>query len=285
MTLSRLRAGLQARGHIVHVIRTGQPSSENGETLAASFEWPGYKEVRMGLPENFKLWDRWKRKRPDAIYVATESMLGISAVETAHSMGIAVATGFHTNFQEYFEQYYFKALNPIVAKYLKNFHSKSNMTLAPSQEVIDMLNDMGILHTRLMDRGVDTELYQPSKRDESLRAEWGAGPDSRVLIAVGRVATEKNLPVAIRAYRELLKKDPSTKLVLVGDGPIRESLQEENPDVIFAGMQQGEDLARHYASSDILLFPSETETFGNVTLEGLANGLICVGYNLSLIHI
>ncbi len=279
MTLSRLRAGLQERGHLVHVIRTGEICPNNGETQASSLGWPGYKEVRLGLPENFKLWDRWKRKRPDAIYIAIESMLGASAMETAKVMGIPVVTGFHTNFQEYVEQYYFKGLNAMATNYLKNFHNKADITLAPSQEVVDMLLDLGIKHARLMDRGVDTELYHPQKRSDELRAQWGVGKDDKVLITVGRVATEKNLTLAIRAYRAILKQSPNTKLVLVGDGPIREELEADNPDVIFAGMLVGEDLAVHYASSDILLFPSETETFGNVTLEGLANGLICVAYN------
>ena len=130
-----------------------------------------------------------------------------------------------------------------------------------------------------MGRGVDTELFSPKKRSAALRKEWGAGATTPVAMVVGRVAPEKNLELAMKAFERMREFDESLVAVVVGDGPLRKALAQKFPWVQFAGMRQGEDLARHYASADILVFPSETETFGNVTLEGMASGLVTVSYD------
>jgi len=103
-------------------------------------------------------------------------------------------------------------------------------------------------------------------------------------IYVGRVAPEKNLGLAVAAYRAMQQCNTSTKLIVVGDGPLRAPLQKAHPDLIFYGVQTGDQLARHYASADVFLFPSETETFGNVTLEAMASGLVVVAYNYAAAH-
>jgi UDP-2,3-diacylglucosamine pyrophosphatase LpxH/glycosyltransferase involved in cell wall biosynthesis len=278
MTLGRLCDGLRRRGHLVHVIRTGEGGGR-GETVAASVPLPGYKEVRVGLPGSFKLRKRWTKRRPDAIYVATESPLGISALKTANALEIPVATGFHTNFHQYMEQYRLGGLQPAAMAYLKKVHSRANLTMAPTRDVVDMLLREGFQNVRLLGRGVDTELFHPAKRDTALRASWGARDGSPVAIIVGRVAAEKNLPFAMECFRKMRERLPDLACVVVGDGPLREKLQGEHSFVHFAGVQTGEDLARHYASADILLFPSETETFGNVLLEGMASGLVTVSHD------
>ena len=278
MTLGRLCDGLRRRGHLVHVIRTGEGGGR-GETVAASVPLPGYKEVRVGLPGSFKLRKRWTKRRPDAIYVATESPLGISALKTANALEIPVATGFHTNFHQYMEQYRLGGLQPAAMAYLKKVHSRANLTMAPTRDVVDMLLREGFQNVRLLGRGVDTELFRPAKRDMALRASWGARDGSPVAIIVGRVAAEKNLPFAMECFRKMRERVPDLACVVVGDGPLREKLQGEHSFVHFVGVQTGEDLARHYASADILLFPSETETFGNVLLEGMASGLVTVSHD------
>jgi UDP-2,3-diacylglucosamine pyrophosphatase LpxH/glycosyltransferase involved in cell wall biosynthesis len=277
MTLGRLSAGLISSGHRVTVICSGDQSTSS--TSIAAIPLPGYKEVRIGLPGPFKLRKRWLKKRPDVIYVATESPLGISAVSVASGLGIPVTTGFHTNFHEYMEQYKLKALQPAAMSYLRHIHSRAHATMAPSQEVIDMLLREGIKHTHLLGRGVDTQLFSPARRDEALRAIWDAAPDAPVFLIVGRVAAEKNIPLAMRAFEAVHQANPRARFVVVGDGPVREAWQKAQPWVHFAGMQRGEDLGRHYASADVLLFPSETETFGNVILEGMASGLVTIAYD------
>lgn len=278
MTLGRLCDGLRRKGHLVHVIRTGEAGGK-GETIAASLPLPGYKEVRVGLPGSFKLRKRWLKRRPDAIYVATESPLGSSAIKTANSMEIPVATGFHTNFHQYMEQYRLGGLQPAAMNYLRKVHNRADLTMAPTSDVVDMLTREGFENVRLLGRGVDTQLFHPAKRDSSLRAEWGVRDESPVAIIVGRVAAEKNLNFAMDCLRKMRERVPDLCCVVVGDGPLREKLASDHSFVRFVGVQTGEALARHYASSDILLFPSETETFGNVLLEGMASGLITVSHN------
>lgn len=277
MTLGRLSEGLRKRGHRVHVIRTG--AGKRGETIAKSIPLPGYKEVRVGLPGPFKLRKRWLKKRPDAIYVATESPLGKSAVKAARALGIPVASGFHTNFHEYMERYSLRGLQPVAMAYLKKFHDKTDCTLAPCPELVKRLRNEGFHNVHLLGRGVDTGLFHPAKRSQALRAEWGATPGSRVALVVGRVAAEKNLDLAVSSFEAMRKSMPDLQCVMVGDGPLRQKISAKHPWIHFAGMQLGEDLATHYASSDILLFPSETETFGNVVLEGMASGLTTVSYD------
>ena len=278
MTLGRLTEGLKKRGHKVHVIHTGATAGP-GESCSSAVALPGYKEVRVGLPEPFKLRARWLKKRPDAIYVATESPLGKSALKAANALGIPVASGFHTNFHQYMERYRMGGLQSVAMAYLKRFHRRADCTLTPSQDTVDKLLAEGFANVYLLGRGVDTELYSPEKRCETLRASWGARPGSPVAIIVGRVAAEKNFDLAMTAFEKMRQAVPDLRCVVVGDGPLREKLMGKFPWVCFAGTQLGEDLAKHYASADVLLFPSETETFGNVLLESMASGLVTVSYD------
>jgi UDP-2,3-diacylglucosamine pyrophosphatase LpxH/glycosyltransferase involved in cell wall biosynthesis len=277
MTLGRLSDGLRQRGHRIHVIRTGE--GKQGETVAASVPLPGYRGVRVGLPGPIKLRKRWLRRRPDVIYVATESPLGKSALKAAKALGIPVATGFHTNFHEYMDRYSLGGLQPLAMAYLKRFHARANCTLAPSPELVERLRSEGFQEVYLLGRGVDTALFDPVKRCELLRGTWGSGPGAPVAMVVGRVAAEKNLDLAMAAFSEMRRSVPDLQCVVVGDGPVRAKLASTHPWIHFAGVRLGEDLARHYASADILLFPSETETFGNVVLEGMASGLVTVSYD------
>ena len=278
MTLGRLTDGLKQRGHRVHVIHTGE-FAKPGETCSASVPLPGYKEVRVGLPELFKLRARWMKKRPDAIYVATESPLGKSALKAANALGIPVASGFHTNFHQYMEQYRMGGLQPVAMAYLRRFHQRADCTLTPSQDVVDKLLAEGFTNVHVLGRGVDTELYAPGKRCEALRSAWGARPGAPVAVIVGRVAAEKNFELAMTAFEQMRQAVPDMQCVVIGDGPLREKLADRYAWVHFAGVQLGEDLAKHYASADVLLFPSETETFGNVLLESMASGLATVSYD------
>lgn len=291
MTLGRLVAGLRSGGHIVHVFcsRSKDELIEVGsETSVRSMRMPGYSEVKIGMPSPLKLRKRWAKKRPDAVYVATESPLGLSALRAAKSLGIPCISGFHTNFHEYMERYRLGKLGTATMSWLRKVHNLADMTLTPSREVQTMLCGHGFENVNLLGRGTDTQLFHPDKRSEDLRLKWGAVDGAPVAISVGRVAAEKNLDVTIEAFQRMRERDPRTQCVIVGAGPLLDGLEASHPWIHFAGMQKGDDLAAHYASADIMIFPSETETFGNVVLEGMASGLICIAYNYAagalLIH-
>ena len=164
-------------------------------------------------------------------------------------------------------------------RYLRWFHNQTERTLVSNEELRVQLQDVGFCNVGIIERGVDSQLFTPQRRCTELRQEWGLSEDDLALIYVGRIAAEKNLAVAVEAYRAIKRFNDRIKFVLVGDGPQRQSLQRENPDLIFAGMRMGEELGKYYASADVFLFPSETETFGNVTLEAMASGLAVVAYN------
>lgn len=213
------------------------------------------------------------------VYVATEGPLGWSAVRLARRLGIPVFSGFHTNFHSYARHYRVGWLRPLILRYLHRFHNRTTGTLVANVELRDHLQAMGVHNVRLLGRGVDSQLFTPARRCAALRAEWGVAPAELVVLYVGRLAPEKNLGLAIEAYRAMQRRGNARRFVLVGDGPLQAALRKKHPDLIFCGLCTGEELARRYASADVFLFASETETFGNVTLEAMASGLGVVAYD------
>ncbi|HEX7816911.1 glycosyltransferase family 1 protein [Dyella sp.] len=283
LTVHSLAAGLAAQGHHIDLIRPRQATGFNDEAGIETLQvrgaaLPRYPGLRFGLPATSRLRDRWTENRPDAIYIATEGPLGWSALRTATQLGIPVATGFHTRFDTYASHYGVGFLTSAVRGYLRRFHNRSAATLVPTTALAKELAGLGVTTARLLRRAVDTQLFHPMHRDPVLRASWNASDNAPVVLYVGRIAPEKNLDLAVRSFRALQKVAPDARYVWVGDGPAREALQRENPDFIFAGMQRGDALSRHYASADLFIFPSLSETFGNVILEALAAGLPVVAY-------
>lgn len=278
-TLERLVNGLRDRGHSVDIIRPAVLACDDEGLRVPSVGLPGYKEVRFGFPMKLILQSRWFKNRPDVIYVATETPLGASAISAARVLGIPVASGFHTNFQQYVAHYQMPLLEKATLKYLRRLHNRSSCTFVPSRDVIDDLDAKGFENLQLLPKGVDTRLFSPKKRSAALRREWGASERSLVGLYVGRMAAEKNLPLVVEAFLEIQKRFPDFRGVLVGDGPKLAEVRKQHPQFIYAGVRRGEDLAEHYASADLFLFPSITETFGNVTMEALASGLAVVAYD------
>jgi glycosyltransferase involved in cell wall biosynthesis len=215
----------------------------------------------------------------EVLYVATETPLGIAAIRAAKKLGVPVVSGFHTNFQTYLEKYRLPGLETVAKTLLRTLHNQTARTLTPSEDTAEVLRSWGIANVGVLGRGVDTELFHPGKRDEALRASWGAGPDTLVAMYVGRLAAEKNLPLTAQALVAMQAVNKEVVGVFVGDGPRAKALEVEHPGFVYAGSRVGEDLARHYASADVFVFPSETETFGNVVLEAMASGLAVVAYD------
>jgi glycosyltransferase involved in cell wall biosynthesis len=151
--------------------------------------------------------------------------------------------------------------------------------MVPTNELKRTLAENGFLNLKVVARGVDTQLFNQRKRDSYLRSTWGANDQTKVLISVGRMAPEKNLEQVLNAFEALRWMNDKIKLVMVGDGPLREQYQQRFPDIIFPGMLSQKDLSVYYASSDLFVFPSQTETFGNVTLEALASGIPVLAFD------
>ncbi len=282
LTAERFVRGLRARGHAVELVRPRQPHESMCDTRS---EWrspgipiPMYPDLRIGLPLISRLTRRWKVSPPDLVHVATEGPLGWAAIRAARARGIPVTSDFRTNFDQYSEHYGFGWLRSAVGCYLKYFHNATDRTFVPTPAVDKALTQQGLQRTEVVGRGVDAEDFSPLHASAELRASWGADESTPVLLAVGRLASEKNVPLAFRGFDAVRARLPTAKFVVVGDGPLRKKLARAYPDAIFAGTQRGAALAQHYASADIFLFPSLTETFGNVTLEALASGLLVVAF-------
>lgn len=285
-TLGRLVDGLRGRGHRVQLIRPRQevdqqPAGESDLLLTRGWPLPGYPGLQWGQSSLHKLLRRWKRQRPDVLYIATEGPLGLSALRAARRLAIPVVSGFHTNFQQYTGHYGFGLLTRAMTNYLRWFHNRTQLTLVPSigQQVELQRRDFERL--ALLARGVDSQLFHPRRRSDALRESWGLGADDLAVVHVGRLAAEKNLGLLVKAFHALQRAQPQRRmrLILVGDGPLRSNLQAQLPEALFCGLQRGEALAEHYASGDLFLFPSLSETFGNVVLEALASSLGVVAFD------
>lgn len=286
MTVGRIVKGLIHRGHSVQVIRPKQDwndhpqmSRQYEEVLAAGIAIPQYSGLKFGLPAKMKLVQVWKNNRPDIVHVVTEGPLGWSAVSAARKLKIPVTSSFHTNFHNYTKHYKLGFLKNTITGYLRKLHNNTLTTLVPTKSLAKELKRKKFKNLVVLSRGVDTQLFNPARRNASLRKNWGISEDTLAVIYVGRLAAEKNIDLVIKAYRAIHEKIPKSKLIIVGDGPLHDNIKESCKDAFFAGMRSGEDLASHYASADLFLFPSKTETFGNVTTEALASGLGVVAYD------
>lgn len=285
-TLARLCEGLRARGHYVELVRPRQSTEQglaNSSELLLCRGWPlpGYPGLQWGQSSMHKLLRRWQRKRPDVLYIATEGPLGLSALRAARRLGISAVSGFHTNFQQYTHNYGLGLLERLLTHYLRWFHNRTRLTLVPSASQRLQLERRGFERIELLSRGVDSQRFHPAKRCAVLRESWGLGDNDIALLHVGRLAAEKNLGLLARCTHALQAGYPQRriKLVIVGDGPQRAALEKQLPQAIFCGTRTGEDLAMHYACGDVFLFPSLSDTFGNVVLEALASGLGVVAYD------
>jgi glycosyltransferase involved in cell wall biosynthesis len=283
-TLQTLAEGLWRRGHQVEVVTTlaaapeGHPESIKRHVMG-SLPLPGYQGLRIGLATTWQMEALMNQMKPDVCYVATETPLGVASIRAAAKSGIPVVSGFHTNFQTYLENYHLPGLETVAQALLRTIHNQTARTLTPSVDTAANLQRWGIENVGVMGRGVDTSLFHPGRRSSELRSAWGANDTTPVAICVGRMAPEKNLPLAVRAFHLFQQIHPGAPCVFVGDGPRLKSLREEHPGFIFAGARRGEELASYYASADVFIFPSTSETFGNVVLEAMACGLLAVAYN------
>ncbi|HFJ9446784.1 glycosyltransferase family 1 protein [Bacillus tropicus] len=238
-----------------------------------------YPECRFSFPT-----PRIKREllsfKPDMIHIATPFNMGLCGLYYAKKLNIPVVGSYHTDFDAYLRYYKIEFLSNMLWNYLKWFHSHMQKNFVPSPETLHQLKHKGFQALSIWGRGVDCNLFHPAYNTEVFRKKYNITA-KYVLSYVGRIAPEKD----IDTLQNLIVKSAHTRndihWLIAGDGPLATSLREAVPKttVTFTGYLQGLDLAEAYACSNIMVFPSATETFGNVVLESLACGTPVIGAN------
>ena len=286
LTLNRLVKWLEAQGSEVMVFA---PDVENpaikayAGTLVPITSIPmivkGRQEYRIGvcLPKDAK--KKLEAFQPDIIHLATPDEAGKDGLKFAKKHNIPVVSTYHTHFTTYLKYYKLGFLVPAMWANLRKFYNKCEEIYVPSESMAEVLRaeGIGVENTlRIWERGVEPDKFNPQKRDLAWRRSLGIADEELVITFVSRVVWEKNLEMFRDVILKLEQNGIPHKSLVVGDGPARAELAEMLPKTLFVGHQSGNDLAKCYASSDIFFFPSETETFGNVTLEAMASGLPCL---------
>ncbi len=276
-TLAQLERQLADRGAELAIVHPDYGPSGAGSTrlVVRSVRMPFYPELRLPIPPFGATWRRVLAWRPDLIHVVTEATLGLSALRFARRRGIPVVSSFHTNFDQYTDHYGLGWSRGMIWRYLRWFHNQTTETYVPSRATIGDLEVRGFERLVLWPRGVDSTLFRPDRPGRAaLRARLGFGPDDVVIGHVGRLAAEKNIDDLAASLNAVLAARPSSRALIVGDGPARAELEEKlGNGAKFVGFLTGDDLADHYAAADLFAFASRTETFGNVVLEAMASGL------------
>jgi glycosyltransferase involved in cell wall biosynthesis len=282
LTLNRLVEYLERQGVEVLVVApvADVPAFEHCGTVipVPSVPLPVRSEYRLalGLPPDVQ--QRMAAFQPDIVHIAVPDILGYRALQVARRLKIPVVASYHTRYETYLRHYwYVSGLTPFVAWHLRRFYAACREVYVPSASMADALLASGHRNNiRLWPRGVDAARFHPDKRSMAWRARHGIGPEEVVVLQVSRLVREKRIDTLSDTMRGLRNAGVAHKCLIVGDGPDRHALEKLLPDAVFTGFLDGEDLDRAYASSDVFVFPSDTESFGNVTLEAMASGLPCV---------
>ena len=281
-TLERLVGAIEARGGAAQVVTVDDPDAAADRRVE---RWPSvpfwaYPQLRLAAPSRHRALDLVERWKPTLIHSATEFGMGLGGLIAARATRVPFVTSYHTHFTAYLRHYNLSALDRIGWPFLRWFHNAGRRTFAPSEIVRRELADHGFRETRIWSRGVDPARFSPSFRSPALRAHLGATDDTVLVVYVGRLAPEKGIDVALDGMRIVLERQsPPGRVVfaLAGDGPAEARCRRKAPPgAIFVGKLEGRALSEFYASADVFVFPSITETFGNVVLEAMASGLALV---------
>ncbi len=281
LTLNRLVAFLEKRGIPVLVFApvAEQPAFDSvGELVPVpSFAIPTRKEYRIatGFPKAQRA--RLAAFRPTLFHIAVPDILGYQALKLAEQWNVPVVASYHTRYDTYLRFYGLGLLERLGQRYMRNFYNRVRRVYPPSESMAEIIRSEGqSQHVEVWARGVDSELFSPEKRDMAWRRALGIADDEVAISFAGRLVKEKNTAVYMRVMNMLAGRGLRVRPLVIGDGPEMAVMKAGLKNGVFAGFLHGEDLARAYASSDVFFFPSESETFGNVTLEAMASGLPAV---------
>lgn len=278
LTLNRLVEYLESRGAEVRVFAPtdGDPALDHAGTLVPvpSVPLPGRSEYRLSLGLSSTVRRELEAFDPTLYHIATPDFAGRQALNRAQSTGTPVVASYHTHFSSYLKYYNLELLETPLWSYLRSFYNQCQQVYVPTNAIAEVLRGQGIdSELRLWPRGVNTGQFSPTHRSRSWREAHGIGENEVVVAFVSRLVWEKGIDVYADVIERLEHLDVPCKSLIVGDGPAREDLESRLPEACFTGFLEGDALATAYASSDVFLFPSDTETFGNVTLEAMASGL------------
>ncbi len=237
-----------------------------------------YPESRITFPNAHRINSILSGFQPDIIHVMNEFNLGIAGMNYGRKHGIPTISTYTTNFSQYTDYYKINLLKEPIWSYMKWFHTQNDLTLCPSTAARELLYSQGIRNTKIFSRGIDSGQFQPEHRSGQLRRDLGIA-DKLAFLYVGRVSNEKDLDILSSSYHTIHKRfGAKAAMVITGDGPYLEKCRQMFPgDTIFTGFLRGKELAQIYASCDIFVCPSSTETFGNVVLEAMASGIPVIG--------
>jgi glycosyltransferase involved in cell wall biosynthesis len=279
---------LRACGHAVRVVRPRQPHEtardDDEEWRCAVTRVPMVPDLRLGWATPSSLRARWQRRAPELVHVATPGPLGWSALRAAQSVGLPCSADFRAQLDRYAAHYGLAWARAGVAHYLRCLHAAADLTFVPTTALLKRLADQGFERLAVIGRGVDANTFHPQWRSDALRRSWGAERSDTVGLYVGRLAAEKEPQRALDLFERWRGCLPGFRCVVVGDGPLRAALQRRHPHVRFLGSLRGAALSQAYASADVFLFPSRSETFGNVVLEAAASGLVVVAHDSAAAH-
>ncbi|PAP75519.1 hypothetical protein BSZ37_03205 [Rubrivirga marina] len=276
-TLGRLVGHLLDQGHDVLVFgpTIDDALDQPGRFVAVpSVAAPGRPEYRVSTRFPAEARREATRFAPHVVHIATPDVLGHKALRWARALGIPVVSTYHTHFASYLDYYHLGLAEKALWGALRRFYDRCDEVYVPTPTMRDALVEHGIASTiRLWPRGIELDRFFPDARSTEWRQSHGFAPDEVVVSFVSRLVKEKGLDVFEETVRALQREGRPVRALVVGEGPERASLEAELPDAVFTGHLSGDELSTAYASSDVFLFPSETETFGNVTLEAMASGL------------
>lgn len=276
-TLCRILDYLQLHGHeAILFAPQGAPESYAGAEIVPlkGFPFPLYPEVNF-TPPQFGVTERLRQFRPDVLHLVSPVIFGGMGPTIARRLRIPVLSSYHTDLAAYSHHYGLSFIKDVFMSYLRWIHNRTRITLCPSRATLNALRRQGFRRLKVWGRGVDVQRFHPAHRSEAWRASVGAQPDDALLLYVGRLGREKRVDL----LAELVRGMDHVRLVIVGDGPARTELEQRmrGLPVHFTGYLKGHDLAVAYASADVFVFPSDTETFGQVVQEAMASGLPVVG--------
>lgn len=241
---------------------------------------PGYEGYRMSISRWIEISKVVKSFNPDLLHIHAPFALGTTATKIAKNLNIPIISTYHTHFITYLKYHNAQVLEPILEAHLKSVYNKCNLNLIPSQNVLDQLNEMGIENLEVLPHGVDSTIFNTNFYNKEIREKYITNENKKtVFLYVGRLVWEKNLRLMAEVFNKLYETRDDFEFLIVGSGPAETELKELLPKAQYLGFKTGRELSEIYASCDSFVFPSDTETFGNVTVEAMSSGLVPIVAN------